>query len=265
VTWALLALLGLAFGSFLNVCIWRVPRGQSIVSPPSHCPRCNKPIRGYDNIPVLSYLLLGGRCRYCRKPISVRYPLVEALTAALFVAAYARFGWSALTVKALLFVCLLIVTALIDLDLQVIPFRLSIPGLGLGLAASLMAAPPGFGDALAAAGVGAAFVGFAWLLWRYVLAGVFRRLGVNQKEGMGFGDLPYAAMIGAFIGLKPLVVALFVAVVAGVLVGFATRLLGRSKAGQPMPFGPFLALGALAGLFWGQAIFAWYARQVGLV
>jgi leader peptidase (prepilin peptidase)/N-methyltransferase len=264
VTWALLALLGLAFGSFLNVCIWRIPRGQSIVSPPSHCPRCRKPIQPWDNVPVLSYLLLSGRCRYCRKPISIRYPLVEALTAGLFIAAYARFGWSAASIKACVFVCLLVVTALIDLDLQIIPFRLSIAGLGLGLTGALVAPPPSFMEALTAAAAGAAFIGFAWLLWRYVLAALFRRLGIDRKEGMGVGDLPYAAMIGAFIGLRPLAVALFAAVVAGVVVGFATRLLGKSEAGQPMSFGPFLAFGALVGVFWGPVVFAWYAAYAGL-
>ncbi len=263
-TWVLLVLLGLAVGSFLNVCIWRIPRGQSIVSPPSHCPRCRKPIRPVDNIPVLSFLLLGGRCHYCRKPISIRYPLVEVLAALLFVAALARFGWTVQTVKNLVFICLLIVTALIDLDLQVIPFRLSVSGLGLGLAGSVVAPPPVLRDSLAAAATGAVFIGIAWFMWRYVLAGLFRRLGVDRKEGMGGGDLPYAAMIGAFIGMQALAVALFSAVALGVLVGLAARLLGRSKAGQPMPFGPFLALGGLLGLFWGQVVSAWYVGFVGL-
>jgi leader peptidase (prepilin peptidase)/N-methyltransferase len=117
-------------------------------------------------------------------------------------------------------------------------------------------------DALVAAGAGAAFVGGAWLLWRYVLAGLFRRLGVDQKEGIGGGDLPYAAMIGAFIGWRALIVALFVAVAWGVLVGLATRVAGRSRAGQPMPFGPFLAVGGLAGLFCGDAMFRWYVSTM---
>jgi len=265
VTWALFVLLGLVVGSFLNVCIWRIPRGQSVVSPPSHCPRCRKPIRPFDNIPVLSFLLLGGRCRDCRNAISVRYPLVEALTALLFLVVLARFGLTVQTVKAIGFVCLLIVTALIDLDLQVIPFRLSVTGLGLGIAGSIVAPPPVMRDSLAAAAAGAAFIGVAWLMWRYVLAGLFRRLGVDRKEGMGGGDLPYTAMIGAFIGLQALAVALFAAVVSGVLVGLIWRALGRGKAGQPMPFGPFLALGGILGLLWGRVAFAWYASFVGLI
>ena len=256
-TWVLAALLGLAFGSFLNVCIWRIPRRESIVNPPSHCPQCGRLIRTFDNIPVLSYVLLRGRCRDCGKPISLRYPLVEGLTGVLFVAAYARFGFEWMTVKAMVLVCLLVATALIDLDHQVIPFRLSVSGLVLGLAGGFLP-PPTLGDAALGAVVGGGFIGFAWLLWRYVLAGLFRRFGVNQKEGMGGGDLPYAAMIGAFLGLRSTVVALFASILAGVIIGLLLRALGRTRRGQQIPFGPFLAVGALVGLFFGRAIFDWY-------
>ena len=262
--WALAALLGLVFGSFFNVVIWRVPLHKSIASPPSFCPRCRKPIRPYDNIPVLSWLLLRGRCRNCAQPISVRYPLVEALTGLLFVAAYAKFGFSLLTVKAVVFISLLIITAFIDLDHQILPFGFSITGLVLGFLGGIVAPPPHLARALTAAAAGAGFVLFAMLLWRYVLAGVFRRYGVDQKEGMGLGDLPYAAMIGAFVGLKGLVVALAAAVVFGVIIGFLARSAGRNKAGQPIPFGPFLALGALVGLFYGPQLFNAYARFAGL-
>ncbi|MFO7650587.1 MAG: prepilin peptidase [bacterium] len=256
-TWAVAALVGLVFGSFLNVCIHRIPRGESINYPPSHCPRCRKPIRPWDNVPVLSYLLLGGRCRDCRKPISIRYPLVEALTGALFVAAYARFGLAWPLAKALVLVCILVATALIDLDHFILPYRITLPGLALGIGGSFL--PPAMvADSLIGAAAGAAFVCGAWLLWRFVLAGIFRRFGVDQKEGMGWGDLPYAAMIGAFLGWRSLVVALFAAVLAGVLVGLIVRSAGRLGKGQQMPFGPFLAVGALVGLFFGEAILAWY-------
>jgi leader peptidase (prepilin peptidase)/N-methyltransferase len=264
VIWALAALLGLVFGSFFNVVIWRVPLHKSISSPPSHCPRCKQPIRPYDNIPVLSWLLLRGRCRDCGQPISSRYPLVEALTGLLFVAAYARFGFGLLTLKALVFISLLIVTAFIDLDHQILPFGFSVTGLVVGLLGGIVAPPPHVVRALAAAAVGAAFILFAILLWRYVLAGVFRRFGVDRKEGMGFGDLPYAAMIGSFVGLRGLVVALAASVVFGVVVGLIARSAGRNRAGQPIPFGPFLALGALVGLFFGPQLFDIYARFAGL-
>ncbi len=262
--WALAALLGLVFGSFFNVVIWRVPLHKSISTPPSHCPRCRKPIRPYDNMPVLSWLILRGRCRDCGLPISARYPLVEALTGLLFVAAYARFGYGLLTVKAVVLISMLIITAFIDLDHQILPFGFSVAGLVLGLAGSVAAPPPEIQGALAGAAVGAGFILFAILLWRYLLAGVFRRFGVDQKEGMGFGDLPYAAMIGAFVGLKGLTVALAAAVVFGVVIGLIARSAGRNQRGQPIPFGPFLALGALVGLFFGPQLFDIYVRFAGL-
>jgi leader peptidase (prepilin peptidase)/N-methyltransferase len=262
VTWAIAALLGLVFGSFFNVCIWRIPLHQSIDKPPSHCPRCKKPIRAYDNIPVLSWLILRGRCRDCGKPISIRYPLVEAMTGLLFVAAYARFGAGLEALKAVVFVSLLIITAFIDLDHKIIPFSLSIPGLLLGITGGLLA-PPRLSSALLGAAAGAAFVAAAWMLWRFVP--LFRRLfGIEQKDAMGGGDLPYAAMMGAFLGPKALVIAIAAAVIFGIIIGYTLRALGRGKRGQEVPFGPFLALGSLVGLFFGHQLFAAYLRFVGL-
>ncbi len=255
--WAVTALLGLVFGSFLNVCIYRIPRNQSISYPPSHCPRCRRTIRPWDNIPVLSYVLLRGRCRDCHAVISVRYPLVELLTGGLFVAALARFGVGWPLARALVFVCLLVVTAMIDIDHFILPYRLTIPGLLLGIASSALP-PPAVVDSVVGTAIGAGFVLGAWLLWRFVLAGMFKRFGVDQREGMGWGDLPYAAMIGAFIGWRSLIVGLFAAVAAGVVVGMLGRWTGRLGRGQPMPFGPFLALGGLVGLFFGEKVLNWY-------
>jgi len=261
VIWLLLVLLGLALGSFFNVCIYRIPRGLSVAIPPSHCPRCKRRIRPYDNIPVLSYLLLRGRCRDCRGRISPRYVVVELLTALLFVAVYVRFGPSWETVTGLVLVSFLVVLAGIDLEHQVIPFRLSVPGFVLGLAGGFL--PPGrFGDALAGAALGAAFVLFAWVLWRFLLAPVFRRFGVDQREGIGGGDLPFTAMLGAFLGWRSLLVALFAAVLSGVVIGLILRGSGRNRRGQPVPFGPFLALGALVGLLFGPGLFSWYVSAV---
>jgi leader peptidase (prepilin peptidase)/N-methyltransferase len=263
VIWIIALIVGLLFGSFFNVCIWRIPRGQSINYPPSHCPHCRKPIRFYDNIPLLSYLILRGRCRDCHQPISIRYPLIEGLTALLFVLAYLRFGLEWRILRALVLIGLLVVLAGIDLDHKIIPFRLSVAGVIVGLLTSLL---PIFKFTVAKAFwggiVGAAFVLFAWGLWRFVLARPFRRWGVKQREGMGWGDLPFAAMIGVFIGPKGMGVGLAVAVFAGVITGIIARLAGRFRAGQEVPFGPFLALGGLVGLFWGEEIFAWYLRMV---
>jgi leader peptidase (prepilin peptidase)/N-methyltransferase len=259
VTWVLVGILGLVLGSFFNVCIHRIPRGESIVNPPSHCPSCNRRISFYDNIPVLSWMLLKGRCRYCRKPISPRYLVVELLTAGLFVAAWARFGPGWELVRAMLLVSLLVVLALIDLEHMVIPFRLSVPGVALALGTALL---PGIDLAGAFFGAlaGVGFVLFGWLLWRYALARLFRRLGVDQKEGMGGGDLPFAALIGGFLGLGRTIAGLFVAVLLGVVVGLAMRWTGRTARGQEIPFGPFLAGGALVGLFFGRDIVDWYLR-----
>jgi len=180
----------------------------------------------------------------------------------LFIAAYWRFGPTWLFVKALLFISFLIVLAFIDLDHQILPFKISLTGLGLGLMGGLL--PGGsFKDAFIGAVIGAAFIGLAGLLWRYALAGLFRRyFGVNQKEGMGTGDWPLAAMIGAFVGPKGIGSALFASVVLGVIIGLGARALGKGKRGQPVPYGPFLALGGLIGLFFGQQLFDWYVATM---
>lgn len=255
------ALLGLVFGSFFNVCIWRIPRGMSIVWPPSRCVRCHKPIRWYDNIPVLSWLLLRGRCRDCGQRFSGRYALVELLTGLLFLATYLRFGITLATLKAVVFVSFLVVVSFIDMDHQVIPFRLSVPGVVTGLLLGVVTGTE-LADVLLGAALGAGFVLGAWLLWRYWLAGAFRKFGVRQQEGIGWGDLPFAMMIGAFVGLRSMVIALFAAVVAGVVFGVASRLTGRLRPGQPVSFGPFLGLGGLVGMFFGEQLFELYLRLV---
>ncbi|MEO0080272.1 MAG: A24 family peptidase [candidate division WOR-3 bacterium] len=164
--------------------------------------------------------------------------------------------------KALVFISLLIVLAFIDLDLQILPFQITFPGLGLGLVASFFL-DRNFFEGLVGAVSGATFIGLAWALWRFVLASPFRRhLGVNQKEGMGVGDLPMAAMIGAFVGVRGIAVALFASVVLGVVIGLGARALGRSSRGQPIPYGPFLAIGGLIGLFFGHELVGWYLRTM---
>ncbi|MEO0025678.1 MAG: prepilin peptidase [candidate division WOR-3 bacterium] len=259
--WVVVGLLGLILGSFFNVCIWRIPRGESISYPPSHCPRCRHPIRAYDNIPIISYLILRGRCRDCHQPISLRYPLIEGITALLFLLSYTRFGFDWQLVRVLCFFSLLIVLAGIDFDHRILPVELSFAGLIVGLVTALI---PIFRmtvkEAFWGAVIGAGFVFFAWALWRFVLARPFSRMGVKQKEAMGWGDLPFAAMIGVFVGVRGMIVALAVAVVAGVIFGLAGRIIGRLKKGQEVPFGPFLALGGVVGLFAGREIFDWYLK-----
>jgi leader peptidase (prepilin peptidase)/N-methyltransferase len=250
--------IGLALGSFFNVCIYRIPRHESLIFPPSHCPSCKKRIKAYDNIPILSCILLLGKCRFCKKPISLRYPLVELLTGLLFAAAAFKFGFSVALLRAIIFISFLIIVSFIDLEHQIAPFRLTIPGLLLGLVTNLFL--PGFTfSSFIGMMAGGLFVLFAWLLWRYILARFFRHsFGVKQREGIGWGDLPLTAMIGSFLGWQYLIVAIFAAVVGGVIIGLILRIVKRNKPGQPIAFGPFLALGSLISLFFGQPIINLY-------
>lgn len=240
--------LGSVVGSFLNVCIARLPRGESIVSPPSRCPRCGRTIRPWDNIPLLSFLWLRGRCRACGEPISWQYPLVEGLTAALYVANVAAFGWSPWAAIACLFCGALVVVTFIDLEHQIIPDVISLPGIVVGL----LLAPTGWGPPLGERFAGALLGG--GILW--AVAELYARL--RGREGMGGGDIKLLAMIGAFIGWKGVLLTLLFGSLTGSLAGLVRAFLRAGSADAPIPFGPFLALGALVSLYWGESIVAWY-------
>ena len=239
---------GLVVGSFLNVCIHRLPKGESIVHPASCCPVCGGPIRWYDNIPLFSFLLLKGRCHGCGSPISWRYPAVEALTGSLFLLTTWRFGLGVQPVFLLIFLCGLVVVTFIDLDHQIIPHAVTLPGIPVGLIGSLITRDPSPRDAAAGALVGAGLV--------YLVA-VYAEVAF-QKESMGGGDVNLLAMIGAFLGWRQVLLSFFSAVVAGAclsLVLVAARVLERKDR---IPFGPFLALGALIALFEGDRVIHWY-------
>ena len=248
-----LALVGLVVGSYLNVVIHRLPRGVSTVLPRSRCPACGAAIRARDNLPVVSWLLLGGRCRDCRARIPLRYPLVEAATAALFVASYLRFGASVDALAGAALGALLLVLAGIDAAHLYLPDRLTLPGIALGLAAQ-----PWLTWGSLAQGIQGALLGGGILL---ALAGAWVLL--RGREGMGLGDAKMLAMIGAFLGWRGVVVSLFAASAAGAAVGFV--LLARRRGGWDLrlPFGVFLALGGLVALFWGPELVAAYARRLG--
>jgi leader peptidase (prepilin peptidase)/N-methyltransferase len=243
----ILVLLGLAVGSFLNVCIHRLPRGESLTVPPSRCPGCSYRLRPYDNIPILSYVLLRGRCRKCRTPISIRYPLVELITMALFVIHGEVFGWSALLVPRLLFACAMVVLFAIDLEHQLLPNAITLPGVALGLIASTVL-PPGIVDALIGVVVGG---GVLWLIGE----AYFRYSG---QEGMGGGDVKMLAMIGAFLGWKLVLVTLVLSSVAGSLIGVLVIAGKRGGMKYALPYGTFLALGALVASLAGERIVNWY-------
>ena len=243
----ILSVLGLAVGSFLNVCIHRLPRGESLALPPSRCPACEYQLRWFDNVPVVSYALLAGRCRKCRSPISIRYPLVELATMALFVIHGEVFGWSALLVPRLLFACAMIVLFAIDLEHHLLPNVITLPAIALGLISSAVL-PPGLVDALIGVVVGG---GVLWLIGE----AYFRYSG---HEGMGGGDVKMLAMIGAFLGWKLVLVTLVLSSVAGSLIGLFVILIKRGGMKYALPYGTFLALGALVASLAGDQIVNWY-------
>jgi len=244
-------LLGLMLGSFLNVVIARLPRGQSIVSPPSRCPRCKKRIQPWDNIPVLSYVLLRGRCRHCKKPISWRYPAVEILSGALLWILVRRVENPVTLVPQALFLLALLAVAWIDLDTQTIPDALTIPGVGLGLAASLFS-PPGIAGAVLGALCGGASL---WL----VGAAYEKTTGV---PGMGGGDVKLAAMMGAFLGVGGVFGAIFLASLAGSVFGGILIAKGKGSRRTAIPFGTFLAPAAIVLCLFGEPIFRLYRSFV---
>jgi leader peptidase (prepilin peptidase) / N-methyltransferase len=244
---AILAVVGLVVGSFLNVCIHRLPLGQSLNSPPSRCPHCDDRLRWFDNIPVVSYAILGGRCRKCRARISIRYPIVELVTMGLFLLHGAVFGWTALLIPRLLFACAMVVLFAIDLEHQLLPNAITLPGIVVGLIASSVL-PPGIIDALIGVIVGG---GVLWLIGE----AYFRYSG---HEGMGGGDVKMLAMIGAFLGWKLVLVTLVLSSVVGSSIGVIVIAVRKGGMKYALPYGTFLALGALVASLAGDAIVNWY-------
>ncbi len=279
---------GLAFGSFLNVCISRIPRDQSIIHPASHCDACGAPIRWYDNVPLVSWLVLRGRCRHCRTRISARYPVVELLTALLFTACYLSFGWTILTLKFCVFGFLLIGLIFTDAETGLLPREFTYPGIVLGLAFSWVAPTDYAATALvlrifdkqvqnvhwlslfdSALGglIGAAFFYLAWAFYYLV----------RKKHGLGFGDITLMGMSGAFLGVKLTLLVIFcsppLAVVYVCILLVGERFISRAKPetqlqdegpflGRQIPFGVFLGVCSLAAIFLGQTIWSWYLRRL---
>jgi leader peptidase (prepilin peptidase)/N-methyltransferase len=242
-----LTLLGLAVGSFLNVCIHRVPSRASVVSPGSHCPSCGHPLGWPDNIPVVSYALLRARCRACRAPISPRYPIVELTTMSVFVLHYVLLGADPLLVPRLVLACALIVLFAIDLEHHLLPDAITLPGIAVGFVFSLVF-PPGPVASLLGILLGG---GSLWLLgeayYRY-----------SGQEGMGGGDVKMLAMIGAFLGWKQVLVTLVLSSVAGSLAGLIVIASRRGGLKYALPYGTFLSLAALVASLQGERIVAWY-------
>lgn len=242
------ALYGLCVGSFLNVVIYRLPIGQSLVRPASRCRNCGYSLRWFDNIPVVSWLLLRGRCRKCGTPVSWQYPLVELVTAVLCVLVVWLTPLGPQMVARLILVCILIVLFGIDLEHQILPNSITLPGIVIGLLFSLIG-PPGIRDALIGTLVGGGIlyaIAYGYYLWR-------------REEGMGMGDVKMLAMLGAFLGWKAVLVTLVFASLSGAVVGVTMMAVQKGDMKYALPFGTFLALGALAAMFAGDPLIAWYA------
>jgi leader peptidase (prepilin peptidase)/N-methyltransferase len=243
----LAAVLGLCIGSFLNVCIHRLPKNESLVRPPSRCPKCGDSLRWYHNLPVLSWIALGGRCAGCRAPISARYPAVELLTAGLWVvlAAVTPVGW--LLASRLVLGTALIVLFMIDLEHHILPNSITLPGIIVGFAFSLVTHP----------GPLDAFLGI--LVGGGVLYGIaLAYFLIRKEEGMGMGDVKMLAMIGAFLGWRAVLVTLVLSSFAGALIGVGLMALRRGSMRYALPFGTFLSIGALVAMLTGEELVRWY-------
>ena len=271
------ALLGLICGSFFNVVIGRLPvmmerawqrecaHGQgeevhaaapyNLAVPASHCPHCNTPVGMLDNIPLLSFLLLHGKCRHCRAPISVRYPLIELTSALLLVAALAVFGVTATALAYTLLLWMLLMLSAIDIDHMLLPDQLTLPLLWLGLLGAVTILPISPTSAIIGAVAGYMFL---WsLYWLFKL--------LTGKEGLGYGDFKLLAALGAWLGWQLLPLIILLASLTGAVVGISMMAFGNKSKGTPIPFGPFLALGGVLALFFGDSLYHWYWQWAGVL
>ncbi len=241
-------LFGLCLGSFANVCIYRIPLNKSIVHPASSCPACGVKIRFFDNIPVISYLLLMGCCRQCEISISMRYPLVEILMAFLSLVLFIRFGFQLQYIQFMVFAGTLVILSFIDLDHKILPDILTLPGIAVGWLVSFLPGGISWTDSL----IGLA-AGWGSL---YLVATVYER--ITGREGLGGGDIKLLAMIGAWMGWQSLPLIVLMSSLSGAVIGSVFILSGGKGARTQIPFGPFLSLGALSYLFFGRQISLWY-------
>ena len=244
---------GMVVGSFLNVCICRMPKDESIVSPPSHCPHCSYQIRWYDNVPLVSYLLLRGKCRGCGAHISLQYPLVELLNGVLTLLLFLRFGPTPAFAALFLFCSALVVITFIDIEHQIIPDEISLSGIVIGFVLSFFMEEPGWLNSL----LGILLGGGSLLLVAYS----YQRL--TGKEGMGGGDIKLLAMMGAFLGWKAVPFIIFASSLIGSLIGVSIMFFQKKDSKLAIPFGPYLAFGAVLYIFYGKPLIRWYLGLSG--
>ncbi len=251
---------GLITGSFLNVCIYRIPRNISIIWPASRCPSCNVPIKFYDNIPIISYVFLGGKCRYCKNSISFRYPMIEFLNGLFYVITINRFGIEWHSIFYFVLCSSLIVITFIDFDFQIIPDRITLPGIIIGLIAGSLFLPDPFSR-------------FSNLGWKSSIIGSFTGFAlysliaftgskIFKKEAMGGGDIKMMAMVGAVIGWKGIILTTFLGSLSGSIAGIFSMIIRGREKGSIIPFGPFLAFGSIISLCYGQEILLWYLGEL---
>jgi len=244
----LIFILGLIVGSFSNVCIYRIPKNESIIYPASHCPKCRSNISPKDNIPLLSFILLKGRCRNCKGKISIQYPIVELLTGLIYLIIYLAYGLSA---QALIYIILssaLVIIAFIDLNEQIVPDVISLPGIVIGFIISFFVPYISFVNSALGVLVGGGIILIIGLAGSVIF----------KKEAMGGGDVKLAAMIGAFLGWRYIVISLFLGFFLGALAGIFLIMSKIKSREDTVPFGPFIVLGSFITLLWGEKIISWY-------
>lgn len=244
----LIFILGLIVGSFSNVCIYRIPGNESIIYPASHCPKCCSNISPKDNIPLLSYILLKGRCRNCKSKISIQYPIVEFLTGLIYLIIYLIYGLSVQTLIYIILSSALIIIAFIDLNEQIVPDVISLPGIVIGFILSFLVPYISFINSALGVLVGGGIILIIGLAGSVVF----------KKEAMGGGDVKLAAMIGAFLGWRYIMISLFLGFFLGALAGIFLILSKIKSREDVVPFGPFIVLGSFITLLWGDKIISWY-------
>ncbi len=247
-----LFIFGACIGSFLNVCIYRLPEGKSIISPPSYCPKCKSKIKWYHNIPILSYIFLKGKCAYCNEKISIRYFVVEVLTGAFFVINFNYFGFSILFFKYTLFVCLLIIVIFTDLKYMIIPDEISIGGIIAGVIFSFFSNDINWWQSILGILIGGGVLYLVILIY-YLF---------TKKEGMGGGDVKLLAMIGAFLGWKSIFFTIFVGSLIGTLVAVPLMFIKKKGKNSMIPFGPFLSIAGMIYLYFGKLIISTYLNFI---
>ncbi|OGC77931.1 MAG: hypothetical protein A2145_04140 [candidate division Zixibacteria bacterium RBG_16_40_9] len=240
--------LGLTWGSFLNVCIYRIPLKKNLILSRSVCPHCQNKISWYDNIPILSYLVLGGKCRFCKKKISIQYPVVELSSSLLLLLSYLKFDLTWQFFSSAVLISILILVFFIDFYHKIIPDVISLPGIVLGLVFSCFNPQFSFSSSV----IGFLSGGLSFYLLAFVGEAVFK------KESMGGGDIKLAALLGAFLGWKNLILVILLASFLGALMGVLKLSLSKSKKDKTIPFGPFLAIASIVALFWGDKLIGLY-------